>query len=53
MIDDDECGAFGGMTIDRGNRNTRRKPAPAPLCPPQIPHDYTRARTQAAAVRSQ
>jgi hypothetical protein len=21
----------------RGNRNTRRKPAPMPLCPPQIP----------------
>jgi hypothetical protein len=28
---------FGGMKIGRGNRSTRRKPAPAPLCPPQIP----------------
>jgi hypothetical protein len=25
------------MKIGRGNRSTRRKPAPAPLCPPQIP----------------
>jgi hypothetical protein len=39
MIDDDECGAVGGMRIGRGNRSTRRKPAPVPLCPPQIPHD--------------
>jgi hypothetical protein len=23
----------------QGNRSTRRKPTPAPLCPPQIPHD--------------
>jgi hypothetical protein len=30
------------MKIDRGNRSTRRKPAPAPLCPPQIPLDQTR-----------
>jgi hypothetical protein len=36
---DDECGAFGGMRIGRGNRSTRKKPAPVPLCPPQIPHD--------------
>jgi hypothetical protein len=42
MIDDGDCGAVGGMKIDRGNQNNRRKPAPAPLCPPQIPHD-TRA----------
>jgi hypothetical protein len=40
MIDDgDECGAVGGMRIGRGNESTRRKPAPVPLCPPQIPHD--------------
>jgi hypothetical protein len=48
-----EDGEFGGMKIGRGNRNTRRKPVPAPLCLPQIPFDQTRARTQAAAVRSQ
>jgi hypothetical protein len=27
-----------GMTTGRGNRSTRRKPAPMPLCPPQTPH---------------
>jgi hypothetical protein len=52
-IDEGDCGAIGGMKIGRGNRSTRRKPAPAPLCPPQIPHDQTRARTRAAAVESQ
>jgi hypothetical protein len=45
MIDEGDCEAIGGMKIGRGNRSTRRKPAPAPLCPPQIPHDKTRART--------
>jgi hypothetical protein len=45
MIDEDDCGVIGGVKIGRGNRSTRRKPAPAPLCPPQIPHDQTRART--------
>jgi hypothetical protein len=49
---DDECGPVCGMRIGRGNRSTRRKPAPMPLCPPQIPHDLTLARTQAAAVES-
>jgi hypothetical protein len=53
MIDDGDCGAIGGMKICTGNRSTRRKPAPAPLCPPQIPHDLSRARTLAAAVGSQ
>jgi hypothetical protein len=43
---------FDGMT-GRGNRSNRRKPAPAPLCPPQIPLDQTRGRTLAAAVGSQ
>jgi hypothetical protein len=53
MIDEDDCGAIGGMKIDRGNRSTQRKPASAPLCPPQIPHGQTRARTRASAVGSQ
>jgi hypothetical protein len=35
--DCDDDGEFGGMKIGRGNRSTRRKPAPAPLCSPQIP----------------
>jgi hypothetical protein len=42
---------IGGM-IGRGNRSTRRKPAPVPLCPPQTPH-AARTRTRAAAVGSQ
>jgi hypothetical protein len=45
MIDEDDCGAIGEMKIGRGNRSTRRRPASAQLCPPQIPHDETRART--------
>jgi hypothetical protein len=44
---------FGGMKTGKGNRSTRRKPAPATLCPPQIPIDQTRDRTRAAAVGSQ
>jgi hypothetical protein len=50
MIDVDDYGAVGGMRIGRGNRSTRRKPAPVPLCPP---HDLTWDRTRAAAVGSQ
>jgi hypothetical protein len=48
--DDDDCGEIDGMKIGRGNRNTLRKPAPVPLCPTQIPHDLTWARTHATAV---
>jgi hypothetical protein len=36
---DYDDGEFGEMKIGRGNRSTRRKPAPAPLCPLQIPLD--------------
>jgi hypothetical protein len=46
---DCEDGEFGGMKFGRGSRRTRRKPAPAPLCLPQIPLDQTRA----SAVGSQ
>jgi hypothetical protein len=53
MIDDGDCGEIGGMKIGRGNQSTQRKPAPVPLCPPQIPHDQTRAQTRAATVRCQ
>jgi hypothetical protein len=52
MMDDDECGAVGGMSGE-GNRNARRKPAPVALCTPQIPHALTRARTRVTAVGSQ
>jgi hypothetical protein len=48
---DYDDGEIGGMS-GRGNPNTRRKPAPVPLCPPQIPH-AARTRTLAAAVGSQ
>jgi hypothetical protein len=48
---DYDNGEIGGM-IGRGNRSTRRKPAPVPLCPPQIPH-ADRMRTRAAAMGSQ
>jgi hypothetical protein len=43
MIHEGDCGVISGANGDcRGNRRTRRKPAPAPLCPPQIPHDQVR-----------
>jgi hypothetical protein len=45
MIDD--CGVVGG-----GNRSTRRKPAPVPLHPQQIPHNVTWYRTRSGAVGS-
>jgi hypothetical protein len=48
---DYDDGETGGM-IGRGNRSTRRKPAPVPLCPPQTPHAAL-TRTRAAAVGSQ
>jgi hypothetical protein len=35
MIGDGDCGEIGGMKIGRKNRSTRRKPALAPLCPPE------------------
>jgi hypothetical protein len=49
--DDHDNGEIGGMN-GRGNRRTRRKPAPVPLCPPQTPH-AARTRNRAAAVGSQ
>jgi hypothetical protein len=38
-------GAIGGIKFGRGNRSTRRKPTPAPLCPPQNPTWQIRSRT--------
>jgi hypothetical protein len=49
--DDYDDGEIGGM-VGRGNGNTRRKPTPVPLCPPQTPH-AARTLTRAAAVGSQ
>jgi hypothetical protein len=48
---DYDAGEIGGI-IGKGNRSTRRKPAPVPLCPPQTPH-AARTRTRAAVVGSQ
>jgi hypothetical protein len=48
---DYDDGEIGGM-IGRGNRSTRRKPVPVPLCPPQTPY-AARMRTRAAVVGSQ
>jgi hypothetical protein len=45
--DGDICGMIG-----RGNRSTRRNPAPVSLCPPQNPY-AARTRTRAAAMGSQ
>jgi hypothetical protein len=45
--DDEEIGGI----IGRGNRSTRRKPAPLPFGPPQTPH-VARTRTLSAAVGS-
>jgi hypothetical protein len=50
---DYDDGELSGMKIGRESRSTRRKPAPAPLCPPQISLEQTRARTRAVAVGSQ
>jgi hypothetical protein len=48
----DVCWIVGGMRISRGNRSTRRKPAPVLLSLPQIKHDLTWTRTLAAEVGS-
>jgi hypothetical protein len=48
---DYDNGEIGGM-IGRGNRSTRRKPTPVPLCPPQTLH-ATHTRTWATTVGSQ
>jgi hypothetical protein len=45
-----ECGAVGGMKIERENQSAQRKPALIPLCPPQILHGMTWVRTQAAVM---
>jgi hypothetical protein len=48
----DYDGEIGGMMIGKGNRSTRRKPAPVLLCPPQTIH-AARTRTRATVVGSQ
>jgi hypothetical protein len=46
---DYDDGEIGGIMIGRGNRSTRREPAPMPLFPQQTPH-AARTRTRAAAT---
>jgi hypothetical protein len=43
----------GGMIYLQGKQKYSEKTCPVPLCPPQIPHGSTRARTWASAVRGQ
>jgi hypothetical protein len=47
-VDDGNINEYGrvAMRIGRGNRRTRRKPAPVPLRLPQIPYDVTQDGTQ-------
>jgi hypothetical protein len=49
--DDYDDGEIDGMMIDKGNRITRRKHAPVPLCPPENSH-AVRTRTRAAAAEA-
>jgi hypothetical protein len=48
---DDECGV-GWNENWQGKPKYSEEAALVPLCPPQIPYDLARARTQAAAVGS-
>jgi hypothetical protein len=48
---DYDDGDIGGI-IGRGNRSTRRKPAPVPLCQPQTTQHAARTRTRAAVMGS-
>jgi hypothetical protein len=49
---EDDCGEHDGMSIGRGNRSSRRKPAPAPLLSITKSHVPTRVWTRAAEVGS-
>jgi hypothetical protein len=49
MMEDDECGAVGGI-FGKRNRSTWRNPNPVPFYPPKILNDLTRARTRAIPV---
>jgi hypothetical protein len=48
----DKYRAVSRMRIRKGKRRTRRKPAPVPICPSQIPRDLTWDRNQAVALGS-
>jgi hypothetical protein len=51
MMDDEEWSSRWNDW--EGKPKYSEKPATVPLCPPQIPHDLTRARIRATAVGSQ
>jgi hypothetical protein len=44
--------SHGGMILTGKTEELGEKPVPVPLCPPQIQHGPTRARTRASAVRN-
>jgi hypothetical protein len=48
MMDGVECGSLNRIRMDRGNRNTQRKPAPVPRGSSQMLHFFTGDRTRAA-----
>jgi hypothetical protein len=52
MLDNDKHGGIGGM-VGKEGRSTRRKPAPLPLRPPQIPQGVSWTGTPAATLGSQ
>jgi hypothetical protein len=52
MVDDGHCGAISGMRTGSKDRSTRRTPAPVPLYPPQVPHEWPVLKIRAAAVWS-
>jgi hypothetical protein len=55
-IDDRMINVYGaavGIIMGRGDLSIQRKPAPVPLCPPQVPHDLTWDHTRATTVGSQ
>jgi hypothetical protein len=49
----DGYGAMVGWYWQGKTEELGEKPAPVPLCPPQIPHGSTLARTRASALRGQ
>jgi hypothetical protein len=53
MIDEDDCGAIGGMKIGRGNRSTGRKPVPVPFVHHKSHMTWPELEPRAAAVGSQ
>jgi hypothetical protein len=50
---DEKVENHGGMILTGGIKKLGEKPVPVPLCPPQIPHGLTQAKTWASAVRGQ